>query len=153
MLLKTHFAVAFFAILLFFPFVNNKAVFVILVLIATVIPDLDTRFSKFGRKNPLTFILGFFTKHRGALHSVTLCFIIALILAFFIPILAFGFFLGYSVHLICDCFTKKGIQPFWPYKGISEGFLLTGGKIEKGIFTGFIIVDLILLFVTLIRFF
>lgn len=153
MLLKTHFAIALFAIILFFPVVNNKFFFILAVVVATIIPDLDTRFSKFGRKNPITPILGFFTRHRGILHSLTFCLVVSIVLAIFIPVLAFGFFLGYSLHLLCDSFTKKGIMPFWPFKMVSEGFLFTGGKIEKGIYFGFIIADLLLLAVTLLRYF
>ena len=62
MLLKTHFAIAAFALILFFPVVDNKAFFVIALIVATGLPDLDTRFSTFGKKNPITFFLGFFTK-------------------------------------------------------------------------------------------
>lgn len=150
-MLKTHFVIALFSIILFFPLVNNKIIFIMMVVIATIIPDLDTRFSKFGRKNPLTFILGFFTKHRGVMHSLTFAIILSVLLALWLPIASFGFFLGYSVHLLCDSMTKKGIRPFWPSKKTFSGFLQTGGKIETGVFVTFVVLDFLLVIFYLIK--
>ncbi len=152
MLLKTHFAIGIFAIILFFPFVNNPLTFVIMALIGTIFPDLDTRFSRYG-KNPAARAMQMFTNHRGIIHSITFCALLSLILAFFIPVLAFGFFLGYSVHLLADSFTKLGISMFWPLQLKSEGLITTGSKVEKGIFVGFIIADVLLTLVWAVRFF
>ena len=60
MLLKTHMAFAVFMIILFLEHVNNKIIFVGMVLIATILPDLDTGFSSFGRHlifRPLQFFV------------------------------------------------------------------------------------------------
>ena len=115
MLFKTHIAIAIFAIILFSPLVNNPLSFAIVALIATALPDADSPFSKAGRSIPGKVVQSV-TKHRGMLHSLTFCLIVAIILSVFMPSLAFGFFLGYSVHLIADSFTKMGITPFWPYE-------------------------------------
>ena len=56
-----------------------------------------------------------------------------------------GFFMGYSVHLIADSFTKSGIQPFWPLKTRSKGPISTGGKIEDSIFVFLVLVDAMLI--------
>ena len=147
MQLKTHLAISIFVVLLFLPYISedgNKIIFGFTAFIATFIPDVDIRFSKAG-KIPFTGILRFFTKHRGMIHSLTLCLIISVILAFFFPILAFGFFAGYSMHLIADCFTKMGIKPFWPLKFEAKGVITTGSKIEKIILFVFVVADLVLL--------
>ncbi|MBI3623102.1 metal-dependent hydrolase [Candidatus Pacearchaeota archaeon] len=144
MLIKTHLAITVFFILLFLPAVNNKVVFVAVALIATFIPDIDSRYSTIGRKK-LARVLQWFTKHRGLTHSLFFLILLTLILAFFIPVLAFGFFLGYSLHLLADSFTMYGIMPFWPSKISVSGGLRTGGKIEKALFFALIIVDIILL--------
>src|SRR3989344_7569021 len=136
MQLKTHLAISIFVILLFLPFISSdisKIIFSVTAVIATFIPDVDIRFSKAG-KIPFTGILRFFTKHRGMIHSLTLCLIISVIIALFFRILAFGFFTGYSTHLIADSFTKMGIKPFWPLKFEAKGMITTGSEVEKGIF-------------------
>ena len=83
--------------------------------------------------------------HRGIFHSYTFAIIVAILLAMFLPILAFPFFLGYSVHLFADSFTVKGIKPFWPLKFTSSGKVATGGKIEIVIFWVFIFINVFLL--------
>ena len=147
MQLKTHLAISIFVILLFLPFISSdisKIIFSVTAVIATFIPDVDIRFSKAG-KIPFTGILRFFTKHRGMIHSLTLCLIISVIIALFFPVLAFGFFTGYSMHLIADCFTKMGIKPFWPLKFEVKGWITTGSMIEKIILFIFTTIDLFLL--------
>jgi len=144
MMLKTHLAMALFFLLIFIQHIEHKILFSIVLLIAAVIPDLDSKHSKIGNK--LIFrILQFFTKHRGVIHSFTICIIISVILVFTFPILALPFFIGYSVHLFADSFTVEGIEPFWPYKGKSAGMVSTGGNMERIIFLFFAIVDLAIL--------
>jgi inner membrane protein len=149
MLFKTHIAIGIFAIILFLPLVSNHLGFAIITLIASALPDIDTPFSKFGR-NKASKTLQVFTEHRGMFHSITICLLLTLILSFFIPKLAFGFFLGYSMHLLADGFTKAGITPFWPYSRKAKGMLKVGGVAEKGIFFTFVVVDFLLLLIYLI---
>lgn len=149
MLLKTHLVFAALIIVLFVEHVSNKFVFVGMVLLATVLPDLDTSFSDWGRH----FIfrpLQFFVKHRGVVHSFTTGVLLSLALAVFYPIASLGFFIGYSVHLICDSFTKEGIQPFWPLRARSSGIIRTGGKVEESLFFSLIFIDIALFFVVVI---
>ena len=149
MLLKTHLAFAVLVIIIFLEHVNHKFTFTLLVLIATILPDLDSGFSSWGRH--LIFRpLQFFTKHRGIIHSFTFGVSVSVILAIFWPIASLGFFIGFSVHLICDSFTVDGVKPFWPLKIKSSGFIRSGGKIEESLFFGLIFVDIILFFVIFI---
>jgi len=145
MLLKTHMAFAVFLIFLFFEHVVHPWIFVIMVLIATILPDLDSNLSSFGRHlifRPLQLL----TKHRGIVHSFSFAILVSIILAVFLPILSLGFFLGYSVHLICDSFTREGIQPFWPLKTRSSGFIASGGRIEESLFFTLVLLDIVLFF-------
>lgn len=145
MLLKTHIVFAIFLIILFFEHVVHPWIFVAMVLIATIFPDLDNEFSSFGRHlifKPLQLL----TKHRGIIHSFSFAILISIILAVFLPVLSLGFFLGYSVHLICDSFTREGIQPFWPLKTRSSGFIASGGRIEETLFFTLVILDIVLFF-------
>lgn len=138
MLFKTHLMVAIFIILIFISYVNSKLVFAIMILIATIIPDLDTKstYGKYFNFEPIT-------KHRGFIHSFTTAAILAGLIAIKWPVASFGFFLGYSVHLITDSFTREGIQPFWPFKWKTYGPIITGGKIEEILFFGLIFVNVL----------
>lgn len=144
-------AIAVFVILLFIPHVNNKIVFTFAALISTLLPDIDMSDSTVGKRKAFRF-LQFFVEHRGPIHSLTLCIIISIILSFFFPILAFPFFLGYSVHLLSDSFTKEGITPFWPYDRKVGWRLRTGGVIESSIFLVFLLVDIFLAIFTFLSF-
>ena len=142
MLLKTHLAIALLFVIIFFNYVSDKVVFIIVMAVATLLPNIDNPFSGIG-KNVIFKPVQFFTKHRGLFHSFTLAIILSVLLAIFIPVASFGFFLGYSIHLMIDSFTREGIQPFWPYKAISKGFIPTGGKVEDSIFLFFVVVDIL----------
>ena len=145
MLLKTHAMFALLLIILFLNSINNKWIFTGMLLIATVLPDLDSGFSSYGRH--LIFRpLQFFVKHRGIIHSLTFAVLLSILLAVYWPVASFGFFLGYSVHLICDSFTKEGIRPFWPSKFRSKGLIATGGRIEESLFFSLIFINIVLFF-------
>ena len=146
MLLRTHFTLAILILLLFLEQVEAKAIFVIMVLVGTIFPDLDDKDSSFGRYmvfRPFQMLF----KHRGALHSLTFAALISIILAVFFPIVSFGFFLGYAVHLFADSFTRQGIQPFWPFKIKTAGPLATGGRIEESIFFTMIFINIAVFFI------
>jgi inner membrane protein len=145
MLLKTHLAIAIFFILLFVEHIQNKFIFVSMVLIATALPDLDNASSEMG-KYLIFKPFQFFVKHRGFVHSFTTAIVLSIIIAYFWPVASLGFFIGYSVHLISDSFTKQGIQPFWPLKTKSSGFINSGGRIEESLFFSLIFVNIILSF-------
>jgi len=145
MYLKTHLVVSVFAILVLVNFVNDKFIFALVVLISTLIPDIDTKNSKVGKYKifrPLQFFLG----HRGPVHSFSFLILISILLIFWKPVIALGFFVGFSLHLIFDSFTQMGIYPFWPLKKRWKWFIKTGGRIENFIFSLFLVVDLVLFF-------
>jgi len=144
MLIKTHLSITLFFVLFLLSSVEHKLVFVLVALIATFIPDIDSRFSIFGQKKILR-ILQFFTKHRGIIHSFTFLLIVTLIFVLFYPIVALGFFLGYGLHLLADSLTIQGIRPFYPFNKRLRWKIKTGGRLEVIFFIGFLIADLLLL--------
>lgn len=144
MIMKTHLAAAFAMLFLFLPIINNRLVFFPVILLASLFPDIDSASSYIGNSRLLR-IFQFFVKHRGAIHSVTLCFIFSVLIALAYPAAALPFFLGYSVHLFLDSMTIDGITPFWPLKGSANGALSTGGKIENVIFWCFTAIAIIFL--------
>ncbi|MEK6898827.1 MAG: metal-dependent hydrolase [Nanoarchaeota archaeon] len=144
MLFKTHLVIGFFVALFFLPNVVHKFLFIPMVLIATILPDIYSAFSKAGN-NYVGRAVQIFTKHRGLLHSFTFCFALTLLLVFYLPTFALPLFLGYATHLLLDSVTKEGIRPFWPLKKTSQGKLPVGGAVEEAIFMSFVVIDLIFL--------
>lgn len=147
MLLKTHLAITVFGILIFLNNVNSKFIFVVVTILATFIPDIDSRYSKLGQKK-INRILQFFTRHRGITHSFVFLILITVGILLFSNAVALGFFLGYGLHLFADSFTPDGIKPFYPFfpKLKSSGRVATGGRVEIIVFVVFIILDIVLLF-------
>ena len=143
MLSRTHFVISAFFIFLIIPHVYNPIIFSITFLIAGLLPDIDSPFSLMG-KNKFVKPIQSFVTHRGVFHSVTLAFVVSLLISLVFPGIALGFFLGYSLHLLSDSFTIEGISPFWPLKNRLSWRLKTGGLVENIIFLFFIIVDVLL---------
>ncbi len=146
MLKKTHLAIGLAVGLYFLPYVNSKFIFLPVIIIASLLPDIDSGFSGIG-KNPVFKPTQWMVKHRGVLHSYTVCILISFVFAFYIPVLALPFFLGYAFHLFADSFTVNGIKPFWPLKFVSKGIVRTGGKVEQSI----LVVTLIVCFLLGVR--
>lgn len=144
MLAKTHLAITLFFVLLLLPYVSHQISFVFLSLVATFLPDIDTKFSKIGKHKGFR-IIQIFLKHRGVLHSFLFLLSISILLAFFFPILALPFFLGYGLHLITDSFSVSGVRIFYPFKKTYSGVVKTGTRTETLIFLIFLILDASLL--------
>lgn len=143
MLIKTHLMITGFFVLLIFPFVSHKIVFITLAMLATYIPDIDLEHSKLGKKK-IFRPLQIFVKHRGVFHSFTFLFAITFLFLVFIPIISLGFFVGYASHLFADSFTLSGISPFWPFYRRVQGKVKTGSALESSIFLIFLLANLVL---------
>ena len=143
MLKRTHLAIGIGLAIYFLPHVTHKLLFIPIVILASLLPDIDILSSSLGRIRlfrPVQMIVN----HRGFFHSYTFCLIITILLTFIYPIASLPFFLGYSFHLFTDSFTLEGIKPFLPFKGESRGLIRVGGKVEQGILFVFILIDLVL---------
>ncbi len=150
MLIRTHLAFVILLIMIFVRHVSDKPIFIIVALIATILPDIDTGFSHVGHKWYLKPVQ-IFVKHRGIIHSLTMAVFLSVLISIFYPVLSLGFFLGYSVHLFMDSFTKDGIQPFWPLKYKTSGPVKTGGRIEMSLFVTIVLVDILIFIISLIK--
>ena len=138
MLSKTHIVIGLFFMLFFISSVVHVFTYVLVFVIATLLPNLD----KFLSFKP--FKLNNSVRKRGFFHSFTFCLIITALLTWFIPIASFPFFLAYGTHLIVDSWTVEGIKPFWPLKYISKGSVKTGGHFENILFYSFVVADLVM---------
>jgi len=140
MLVRTHFAVALFFVLLFGFFEKS---FLIAFFVATLIPDIDSRFSKLGKRiifRPLQFFAG----HRKIIHSFIFLFLISIPLFFISKNIFYGFIFGYGLHLLVDCFTVQGINLFYPFEFKISGFIRTGSFFETLVFYAFLFIDMFL---------
>jgi len=144
MLARTHLLITLFFVLLFISNVEHKISFVVMALIATFIPDVDSKFSAIGKYKILR-AFQFFVKHRDIIHSFSFLIFITLFFILFFPVIALPFFLGYGLHLFADSFTVTGIKPFYPFKKKSSWKIRTGGKTETIVFLCFLFFDFVLL--------
>lgn len=142
MLLRTHLAFTILLLIIFIPSVSNKLLFLGVVLIAGLLPDIDSGFSTVG-KHKVFKIFQFFIRHRGFIHSFTFCMAVTIAIAFVFPVASLGFFLGYGFHLFLDSFTIEGIMPFWPLRKKSYWHIKTGGRIESSFFLTIVLIDIV----------
>jgi len=144
MLAKTHLSITLLFVLALLLHVYHPISFVLLSFLATLMPDIDSKFSELGKTRGLG-IVQIFLNHRGILHSILFLFFITFLLILFFPVFAFPFFLGYGLHLIADSFTVSGVRLIYPSKKIYSGSIKTGTRKETIIFLVFLMMDIALL--------
>ena len=152
MLLKTHIAISTFFALLILPYINDKVIFLVMVILASAIPDADSKYALAGRGFFMR-ILQFFVGHRGIIHSFLFLMPVTFFLVLIFPKLAFGFFLGFSLHLLADSFTIHGIKPLYPFGETLSGIIKTGGILETGLFIFIVLSDAVLLLIRMLYLF
>lgn len=112
---------------------GNQIVFFFLVLLGSIIPDLDEPRSKinqwlgiFGK------IIAFFTRHRGILHSLVLYIIVFFVMKHYLGLYyAKGFFLGYIAHILGDIISLRGVELLYPLSSFKiKGPMRVGGLLE-----------------------
>ncbi|MBU0461327.1 MAG: metal-dependent hydrolase [Nanoarchaeota archaeon] len=122
------FLTALFAVQFIHP--HNQVLFVILIVFASLLPDLDHPKSKLGRK---TKIFAWLFEHRGFMHSIYAVIIIFMVskLIFGDQIYVWALPIGYLSHLVADSMSKEGIMFFHPLsKARIRGMIKTGSSLE-----------------------
>ncbi len=144
MLFRTHIVFGLFLYLLLVGYVNNWLVVLFGVLLGVVLPDLDSRKSRYGQRwyfRPLQWIV----KHRGIMHSVLFGAVLVGIFAMLSLDFGFGFLIGFSSHLFMDLLTRQGVPLLWPLLAKRFGFgIRTGGIFEDIIFVLLLLSDTLL---------
>src|SRR3989339_753163 len=135
MLFFTHILFGLLIALLFKSFLPeiNYWLFLFLVLLGSIFPDIDEPNSKIVNWSGfIGKIISFFSHHRGFFHSLFFILLISLILNLFLSIYyLFGLVLGLFSHLFLDSLTKQGIVLFYPLPYFKlKGWMVTGGIIE-----------------------
>lgn len=141
MLLRTHLVFAVLFYLVSFQFLQNRVVFLIFLLLATIFVDIDSRKSKLGKRWYLR-PLQWFVSHRGVFHTLFAGLFFSFIIYSFNNWAGWGFFAGYCIHLILDCLTDRGCRLFWPVSDIKISFFVrSGGIIEEILFVLVLLTD------------
>jgi len=129
---KTHAAFGFLAGIFAVSYLNpaNQILFMFLVMLGAMLPDIDHPKSKLGSKIK---IIGYLFEHRGFFHSFLAIPLLAFLIYYFTSsyVYALPLAIGYASHLLSDVITKEGIMPLHPFtKWRIRGFVKTGGAWE-----------------------
>ena len=132
---RTHLAFSFLISLLIINSfdVQNKIIFIVIMLITSALPDIDSYKSKLGKKiKPVSFLINIFLGHRGIFHSLFLLILISMVIAIINIEIAVAFFIGYLSHLVLDSLTPEGVMFFYPFSNRrTKGFIRTGSLFEN----------------------
>ena len=126
----THIAFGFLIALLFYPlFKISIIIYFSLVLLGTLLPDIDHRESIISKfLFPFSWIIGLFFKHRGIFHSLLFLLILLLVISnYFGLIYAVPLIIGITSHILLDSLTIQGINYLYPITTLKiSGFIETG---------------------------
>jgi inner membrane protein len=147
MLFYTHLLLGISFFILFNSFFSggNKFAFLILVLLGSVLPDIDEKHSRI--KN-WTGLLGIITsrlaKHRGIFHSLPFALLLFIVVALiFNGYYSVGLFIGYFSHLVGDMLTLHGVTLFYPFSRFKiKGPIRVGSASEYLILAGLVLLIL-----------
>ncbi|MDD5133203.1 MAG: metal-dependent hydrolase [Candidatus Nanoarchaeia archaeon] len=149
MMFYTHLAFGLLCSLLslkYLPGISNKYIFILLVCLISIVPDIDEAGSKLGKK--LWFIAKLFS-HRGFLHSIYPPILLFLLFnyVFHSSLIAFAILIGYFSHLILDALTVSGINFLNPILTFRvSGFIKTGSIFEILLFLALLGLDVFYIF-------
>ena len=138
MMWYTHLVFAFLLALLVQSFVEHAAIFTLIVLFASLLPDIDQKDARIHRYLPFTRWIQLIFRHRGIFHSLLIPSLLFLVAS------AFGYVeagiaiaLGYCSHLAMDSLTPHGVFYFYPLHQFHvKWFVKVGGAVEMAMFVG-----------------
>ncbi len=141
---RTHLSFGLFVFLLTVYFgYGFSLIGLILILIFSIVPDIDKFGSKISKKLfPFSLIFNLF-KHRGVIHSLLIPSVL-LIVGIFYHIVNYCA-LGWVSHLVLDGLTPSGVMPFYPLFKQKLRFIFKGDLIFFwGINLGNVILGMVL---------
>jgi len=141
-------AIGLFAALLLFPFIGQTwYTFIPLVLLGSLLPDVDHKNSKINRMVPLTRWIPTIFAHRGFFHSIFPAIIIYAGLHFAkLDIIGIPLAIGYTSHLASDCLTRLGCNLLHPISTFRiQGPIMTDGLMEFLTLGGVLLLDALII--------
>jgi len=152
MLFYTHLLLGVLFFLIFKQFFSGsqEIAFLLLVLLGSILPDIDESKSKinqwFGAGGKIASL---FSQHRGIFHSLIFTVFLFLLISFLTQTYyAYALALGYLSHLIGDALTPMGVQIFYPF----SKFKLSGPIKVGGLGEMFILLLLLAILIKLLFF-
>ena len=144
MLFHTHLMIGLVFFLLFKDYFTggNEIVFLALLLLASVFPDIDDGKSKMKKASGIIgSVISYLFKHRGIFHSLFMGLLLfVLFIIFWNSYYAFAILIGYCSHLFGDLITPMGIKIFYPLSDFKiKGRIKVGGTGEWVVLFGMII--------------
>ncbi|MBI2668523.1 metal-dependent hydrolase [Candidatus Woesearchaeota archaeon] len=139
MLFKTHLLLgALFFLLTKDHFTGGSVLlFFSLVLLGSILPDIDEPNSKVNRGGGIVGIMvAMFTRHRGIFHSLVMAaFVFLAVTYWWSNYYAWALLIGYVAHLVGDAITPMGVAFLYPFSRYRiRGFVRTGGMAEVLVF-------------------
>lgn len=139
---KTHLVFGLFFGLLFVNLFNvsNKILFLGIVAIASLFPDIDAKRSVLSSK-----LINWLFGHRKLFHSIWPLVVFYLVFNKILKLNLIGsaLIIGYGSHLLSDTFNKEGTRFFYPLKLKQQGFIRAGSFLEWLFFILFLILVII----------
>jgi inner membrane protein len=127
---------------------GNVAIFFVLVLLGSILPDIDSPGSKI---NQWSGIFGkwatLLAEHRGYFHSVFFFGLLFLLISYFTSYYyGMALIIGYIAHIIGDGITPRGVKIFYPFSKLKfNGPIKVGSFSETVIFLGSTLLILIII--------
>ena len=120
------------SLLIFKYFSLNPYLFILVLVLAGSLPDIDHAKSKIGRKLFfISFFVNLFFGHRKLIHSIIFATGLSLLIKILFEEYWIPFYIGYLSHLFLDILTKQGLYIFYPSNFKLNGFIKTNGLFEK----------------------
>ena len=146
---RTHMAFGLLTSLVALPLAQtNKYIFISLVVLGSLLPDIDCPNSKISKKaKTLSKAIHALFGHRGFFHTIFMGAIVYLVIIYLTSkIYATPILIGFISHLIADGFTKSGINFLHPITTLRlHGFIETNSTLEHVFLAVTIILTIILI--------
>ena len=126
--------------------IKNKYLALFIILVSSIFVDIDLSKSKIGRRTrPISSLINIIFSHRGIIHSAYIPLLLFLILYLKnYESIGIAILIGYIGHLLLDGLTKEGVHLFYPFLDF-KGFIKVGGLVEKIIFIGLLVLNVIII--------
>lgn len=147
MMWHTHLAISLLISSILTPIINPSSytLFILIIIITSLLPDIDHKGSKINNIIPITKITSKIFDHRGFFHSIYPPLILYLIFTYTgLPNIALATLIGYTSHLISDSITRKGLNLLHPFSTLKiRGFIPVGGITELIIFITILVLSIL----------
>jgi inner membrane protein len=110
----------------------NPFLFVALVVLGGMLPDIDSSSSKINKILKVTKPIAYVVKHRGIFHSIFIGSLFAGVIAFYVNnAMGIALLIGYLGHLLLDGLNYAGVNLIHPFQKLHiSGFIETGTMTE-----------------------